>query len=764
MQIQHGNKLFKMTKPGPSPSNRRNSLKRLSNDSGFVYCGNWSSDSEGDNSASSSGGDDQHQYQHHHHDTTSIQMHEPSQKSCGFRKNLRKSHRQSASSDNILVQELRRNSSQFFRKTRKGVIGRIQFAAKIRVLTKNEAMDVTASAVYSALMHERDGSDDGSVDIAASCHRVINHSRLSIDEEMGVLGKAASPQFTENFPKSTKVGPHSVDDNDASFVDAREEDFEEGDSVGLGGQQNIIDLGINTPTERLTICLEIEKCDLKIRRRFVSFNPFVIIKLNGREIARTPALRSTNQPVWQDEIFEFPACTNCGNLTFEVWDIKPFSLVAKDCFGIASLAVQEMRNLYTNENNDEFLEFDLDLRDRKKIEDGSWDSCICPLLDGETNLLCSQKTRNKVYHNYLPNNWLRVMKRIGTTQGEQIVTPTNMNANAYKVENRDPYRRQELRECKDKKNNPPWYKSSTTKALAMVGCYMLIGIAAFSFIFEKKTIQHSLYLGVVTFTTVGYGDVVPQTRGSKIFCCFFALLGIGIIGIALGYVGQHLVQLQLVALKKKAEERTDGLRQSLVPSDISTPKWKAILVFVSPFTIMITVGAVFVGHFEKWDVVDSIYWCIMTGTSVGYGDIHPTKPETMWFSIIFIPLAAIVVSNTLGQIANIFIEREIKKANTKLLKREVTLEDLEAMNADGNGEVSPLEFVEHMLLVMQKVDRDLLEKLHVQFERLDADGSGGLQPDDLEILTKERLHERRQNALREYNQSILPVTLSQDPS
>jgi len=86
------------------------------------------------------------------------------------------------------------------------------------------------------------------------------------------------------------------------------------------------------------------------------------------------------------------------------------------------------------------------------------------------------------------------------------------------------------------------------------------------------------------------------------------------------------------------------------------------------------------------------------------------------------------------------------------------------MNADGNGEVSPLEFVEHMLLVMQKVDRDLLEKLHVQFERLDADGSGGLQPDDLEILTKERLHERRQNALREYNQNLLPVTLSQDPS
>ena len=118
----------------------------------------------------------------------------------------------------------------------------------------------------------------------------------------------------------------------------------------------------------------------------------------------------------------------------------------------------------------------------------------------------------------------------------------------------------------------------------------------------------------------------------------------------------------------------------------------------------------------------------------------------------------------MGKIANTFVEREINKANTKLLKREVTLEDLEAMNADGDGEVSPLEFVEHMLLVMQKVDRDLLDKLHAQFERLDADGSGGLEPDDLEILTKERLHERRQKALKEYSQSILPVTPSQDRS
>lgn len=114
-----------------------------------------------------------------------------------------------------------------------------------------------------------------------------------------------------------------------------------------------------------------------------------------------------------------------------------------------------------------------------------------------------------------------------------------------------------------------------------------------------------------------------------------------------------------------------------------------------------------------------------------------------------------VISNALGRIANVFVEREIAKANSRLLRREVTLQDLEAMDPDGDGEVSPLEFIEHMLLTMNKVDERLLEELHDQFERLDAGGSGGLQKDDLDILTELKLKERRELALRQYQDSLL---------
>jgi hypothetical protein len=142
-----------------------------------------------------------------------------------------------------------------------------------------------------------------------------------------------------------------------------------------------------------------------------------------------------------------------------------------------------------------------------------------------------------------------------------------------------------------------------------------------------------------------------------------------------------------------------------------------------------------------------------------YGDFTPGTDSTIWFSVFFIPLAVGIMSAQLGRIANIFVEREISKANTKLLNREVTIEDLEAMNADGDGDVSPLEFVEHMLLVMNKVDQQLLNELHAQFRHLDADGSGGLQQDDLEILTNQKLTEYRTRALKKYKDNLLDPSM-----
>eukprot|EP00815_Leptocylindrus_aporus_P005380 CAMPEP_0116070948 /NCGR_PEP_ID=MMETSP0322-20121206/13413_1 /TAXON_ID=163516 /ORGANISM="Leptocylindrus danicus var. apora, Strain B651" /LENGTH=71 /DNA_ID=CAMNT_0003559053 /DNA_START=264 /DNA_END=476 /DNA_ORIENTATION=+ len=45
-----------------------------------------------------------------------------------------------------------------------------------------------------------------------------------------------------------------------------------------------------------------------------------------------------------------------------------------------------------------------------------------------------------------------------------------------------------------------------------------------------------------------YGDVRPRSDGAKLFSCVYALGGIGIIGIALGYIGQNIVHARMMAM------------------------------------------------------------------------------------------------------------------------------------------------------------------------------------------------------------------------
>lgn len=44
----------------------------------------------------------------------------------------------------------------------------------------------------------------------------------------------------------------------------------------------------------------------------------------------------------------------------------------------------------------------------------------------------------------------------------------------------------------------------------------------------------AIYFATVTLTTVGYGDLVPQGDGIRLFTVFYALLAVGIIGPAVG--------------------------------------------------------------------------------------------------------------------------------------------------------------------------------------------------------------------------------------
>ena len=78
----------------------------------------------------------------------------------------------------------------------------------------------------------------------------------------------------------------------------------------------------------------------------------------------------------------------------------------------------------------------------------------------------------------------------------------------------------------------------------LISLYLLCGVVGFSLLSPQRwTIIDSLYFTAVTFTTTGYGDLVPVGNGERIFCIVFLLVGVLVLGgLVLGILFENLVE------------------------------------------------------------------------------------------------------------------------------------------------------------------------------------------------------------------------------
>ena len=67
--------------------------------------------------------------------------------------------------------------------------------------------------------------------------------------------------------------------------------------------------------------------------------------------------------------------------------------------------------------------------------------------------------------------------------------------------------------------------------------------------------------------------------------------------------------------------------------------------------VMIVIGTVFYATIESWSVVDSVYFCVMTLSTVGYGDLHPTSSISKIFTIVYFVVGAGIFVNFITKLA-----------------------------------------------------------------------------------------------------------------
>eukprot|EP00816_Leptocylindrus_hargravesii_P010983 CAMPEP_0196820784 /NCGR_PEP_ID=MMETSP1362-20130617/76659_1 /TAXON_ID=163516 /ORGANISM="Leptocylindrus danicus, Strain CCMP1856" /LENGTH=389 /DNA_ID=CAMNT_0042199783 /DNA_START=60 /DNA_END=1229 /DNA_ORIENTATION=+ len=324
--------------------------------------------------------------------------------------------------------------------------------------------------------------------------------------------------------------------------------------------------------------------------------------------------------------------------------------------------------------------------------------------------------------------------------------------------------------------------------LISIAIYMLVGVIGY-YLLEDWNVVDSLYFSSVTYTTVGYGDIGPKTYGGILFTCFYMLAGMSIIGNAVGQIAEEVAESQYEMMKqlnKKLEEQTvqvmDGKRQNLYllksksigimktncclrcntndnqqpeepPSSTTSRIPSFIQIFCealpryAPLSLPFIIGACIAGARNDWNVVDTFYYIIITMSMVGYGDFSPTTDAFKLYIVFSMPFGVFATGRIVGHYAEAYAKALVVRKEADLFKDGLKESMLILMDSDGDDQVTRLEYLQFMLLAMKKVDREFLNLIDQQFDRLDANRDGNLQKNDIEARVRrseEMIRRRRE--------------------
>lgn len=269
--------------------------------------------------------------------------------------------------------------------------------------------------------------------------------------------------------------------------------------------------------------------------------------------------------------------------------------------------------------------------------------------------------------------------------------------------------------------------------------FAYLGLSTFCFylvrnqIAGKRThsIVDSLYFCIVTMTTVGYGDLLPNSTATKLLACAFVFSGMALVGLSLSKAADCLVENQEILLVKALHLRQKtGSIEILKETETNRVRYRCI-IFSTLLLILITAGTIFLTTIEKMDVIDAFYCVCTTMTTLGYGDKSFSTTAGRIFAIFWILMSTICLAQVLFAFAELYTESRQRSLVRWVLTRKTTVADLEAADLNDDGDVVASEFVIYKLKEMGKINQEDIEVIMAEFNKLDVDESGSLSISDI---------------------------------
>ncbi|XP_044503724.1 two-pore potassium channel 5-like isoform X2 [Mangifera indica] len=260
-----------------------------------------------------------------------------------------------------------------------------------------------------------------------------------------------------------------------------------------------------------------------------------------------------------------------------------------------------------------------------------------------------------------------------------------------------------LRDPKHKTPQVPKPQSESSsiirQAVFLLSVYLLLGVAIYSFNtdnfsgVETHPVVDALYFCIVTMCTIGYGDIAPLTPATKVFACFFVLVGFGFIDILLSGLVNYVLDLQenMILTSIQMGKAEEGFSAKNYIVDVAKGRMRIRLkvgLALGVVILCIGVGTLILFFVEDLDLLDSVYLSVMSVTTVGYGDkAFKTLPGRL-FAAVWLLFSTLMVARAFLYLTEARIDKRHRRIAKWALHRDITVEDLLAADINNNGFIS----------------------------------------------------------------------------
>ncbi|XP_076618032.1 uncharacterized protein LOC143340226 isoform X1 [Colletes latitarsis] len=170
---------------------------------------------------------------------------------------------------------------------------------------------------------------------------------------------------------------------------------------------------------------------------------------------------------------------------------------------------------------------------------------------------------------------------------------------------------------------------------------------------ERWSILQAVFFASTVLTTIGYGNVVPSTSWGRIFCIFFAFVGIPLTLTVIADWGKLFAAAVVkvgLAVKSKLPFR---FTFSCLPTNLAGRRSLGALAAIMLLFLYLACGAgMFMLWEDDWDFFDGFYFCFVTMTTIGFGDLVPKKPKYTLLCTLYI-LVGLALTSTIIELVRL---------------------------------------------------------------------------------------------------------------